>query len=712
MQASLLGSVNPATGLGAIGIGSCTSEGITGLMHDPKTLNEMFNTFNNLPVPAKFANAVALNSQIFQQVSRVYDCPFTCSVFTTIPLAAEFVEATARSSNVNSYEFNIMRTVDFIGRNYLMIELPRVDCMEIKDSECNNKQDPHHCYLGAWHRDLVPRIIRSVSFYSRSNNHILFDYSGYDIYLFNLLFGNSQKELNDVMAGEDNFELAYDPYYVNGAALGLASFRGIDPFDGIVIHNDNTGTVTKVIESLQVDTTMDKAAFREFYRRGVWFETPYMKNAASRHSIHSRRMIHNAKTLWIPLDILPFGYSIQSAIPVGAVHGEVGYVRVDIYQDWLDRAFYITRLSDIPSICPMLNHKHYANGDIGPDGKTIGSIGGDPRLGWVNEMSAGRFMDPTFNGQEADPARDMDAEDDARPAYDAFNSIIDGKVGSRETNVNHAADIARPNGNGALATFASATENRMFTTDGFGNNVSFFDKLNRTYRKGNPNDEINTYILPISRVCTSYHDHVKNLITVRLVQVGYKTLPCIRDLINKLPGLYVATEWADTEYVPSSRPHIEVLNDLFIQGIAIWVIPEDNTGIESMRMYPNHYVDHELPVISKIKQSNENGQCVEYFTWDMLNMTVPSVLGLNHRLPENIGIIPFSPKLRPNEFPYIIYDTNTCGQIRLDILPFETNDTALTNSVFVNMKRGRILIASIGINALCIANLSLFRCMA
>ncbi len=30
------------------------------------------------------------------------------------------------------------------------------------------------------------------------------------------------------MAGEDKFELSYDPYRVDGFALGLASYKGID----------------------------------------------------------------------------------------------------------------------------------------------------------------------------------------------------------------------------------------------------------------------------------------------------------------------------------------------------------------------------------------------------------------------------------------------------------------------------------------------------
>lgn len=711
MQANFLGSANPPTGKAALIIGSCVDEGMPSLMNDPKTLNDMFNVFNNLPVPSKFANAVALNCQIQQQVARVYDSPFVCSVITTVPLASEFVEARMRSSNQNSYEFNIMRTVDFIGRNYLMVRLPRIDCGEIKPNNATNTQfqNPRNAYLGAWHRDLVPRIIRSLSFYSRFNNNVLFDYSGYDIYIFNLLFGNSQKEMNDVMAGEDRFELSYDPYYVNGAALGLASFKGLDPFQGVE-NGPNGVVVSDVVNCLQIDDVMDSQDYREFYRRGVWFETPQTRNVGSRHSIHSRRMIHNAKTLWIPLDILPFGYSVNSAIPVGAIHGEVGYIHLDIYTDWLDRAFYVTRLSDIPSICPLLNHKHYAQGDAAPDGSTIGSIGQDIRIGWVNEMTAGRFADAEVNGLPATSEPKLGPED-ARTTLNAFGSIIDGHVEARETNVNVSTAVALPHeGNNTFGAWGM--KGGSTSMGDYANWKTKMQQVPKVNRKVDPNDVIETYILPLSKVSTSYYDHVKNLLSVRLIQVGYKTLSCIRDLINKLPNIFIATEWCDTEYIPTSRPHVEILNDLFIQALALWFIPEDSNGIESMRMYANHYIKHELPVINRIRESNENGQGVSYYTWDMLNMVVPSVLGLQFALPENIGIIPFSPKIRANSFPYSIYDTNVNGQLRIDILPFEGEEVQNCQQIFVNMKKGRLLIISIGINALCMANMNIFKCMA
>jgi hypothetical protein len=189
-----------------------------------------------------------------------------------------------------------MRTVDFVGRNYVRIVLPEVDTTKVRDStdESVYMSDPDHIYLGAWYRDLVPRLIQTLSFYPRANTHKLFDYSGYDIFIHNILFGNAQKEMNDLMAGEDKFELCYDPYRVNGSALGLASYKGIDAFKLYEIDDSvNPALVTRdkqdrgvaapgrrpdslttdgIVDYFQLDTTKRDQEFRNFYRANVWFE--------------------------------------------------------------------------------------------------------------------------------------------------------------------------------------------------------------------------------------------------------------------------------------------------------------------------------------------------------------------------------------------------------------------------------------------------------
>ena len=703
-----IGAPNGATSLSAlITNSSATGESMTGLAHDPINLSNMMKQYMDIQTPHRFASAVALKSQIFQQIDRVYDCPFSCAVVTTIPVAMDFVQSSVRSGNgTTAFEFNVMRTVDFIGRNYLMITLPRIDCSEIKDASGSSISDPKHCYLGAWHRDLVPRIINSVSFYSRANNHVLFEYSGYDIYIFNSLFGNAQKELNDIMAGEDKFELCYDPYYVNGAALGLASIKGIDPFEGYAVDNaSGTVSAADVVGCLQIDNCMDKAEFREFYRRGVWFETPYMKGRGSRHSIHSRRLIHNSKTLWIPLYILPFGYSIASAIPIGAVHGDVGYIHLDIFQNWLDRSFYVTKLSDIPIICPMPQHTHYEQGDVVNGDDTIGPK--DPRLGWVIPGSVGKLSDPKY--QKRGSVSTTDAEVVVEGAVESTNfGAIVGQGAATELSANHRS-VAVPTASGSMGAYAMGSEGYLAIPGQDAQYKSLFGKVPTVYKKADLQEEIDTFIWPLSKISPSYYEQIKNQLEVSLIQVGYKTLACVRDLINKLPSIYITTEWSDYSVVPNARSHIEVLNDLYIEGIVLMFIPEDSNGIESIRMYPNHYIDHELDVINKIRISNENGQGVSIYTWQMLNAVVPSVLNLQNTLIENMGIIPFSPRLASNEFPHAFYDTNVNGQLRLDILPFEGESAISSSNITVNMKRGRILIAPIGINGLALANLTFYR---
>lgn len=676
------------------------------LCHDACTLDEIMRRFKEIPIGNKFANGVAMRTKMLGEVSRVYDNPFTCAVTTTVPIGMDIVEATARSGGEGStsYEFNIMRTVDFIGRNYLLITLPKIDCSDIKEIGDVDPSSPKHSFLGAWHRDLVPRIISSLSFYSRSNGHTIFEYSGYDLYLFNLLFGNARKEINDVMAGEDKFEIAYDPYFVDGAALGLASFKGINPFEGITVSNDGTKvSVNSVVNSLQIDNCMDNEEFREFYRRGVWFETPYNKNATSRHSIHSRRMVHNAKDLWVPLDILPFGYNIASSINVQALHGDCGFIHVDLYSNWLDRAFYVTRLSDIPALYSLPNHTHYKPNDIVKKDDVIGDDN-DWRNGWVNQLSLGNYG-PNFQKAKERAAQGLPKEE--RPSLNAANVIIGAELSNTEYR-GPAAAVAVPNT--ATGQYGAYADGEGAVTGGDLGKYMIRDITSKTYRKGDTN-EIELTISPLSKISPAFYNQVKNDISVRLIQVGYKTLPSVRELLTKLPNINICTEWKDLMFKPSSRAQFDIVSDLYMEAAVLMFVPKDSNGIESMRMYPIHYIDHELDVINGVHICNENGQGSANYSWSMLNMTVPSILELQNPLPENIGIIPFAPKLTSCALPNGFYDVNVCGQLRLTLLPWDRDSSIANRSNPVNMKGqdGWFIVSLIGINGICTANLCFSR---
>ena len=205
--------------------------GFEGFIHDPKLLKETVEYIGKMDVPQRFIEAVTARRVATATINATWRCPLNLQTPLTCPVPWVLIESSQRMTTGNKIEYQLMRTADFIGRNYIRIELPEVDTTEVSDftfSKELNQPDPTKIYLGAWHRDLIPRIISEVEFYPRSSQHRLFTYTGYDIAVHNIIFGNHNKEMNDLMAGEDRFELAYDPYRVDGTALGIASFKGMD----------------------------------------------------------------------------------------------------------------------------------------------------------------------------------------------------------------------------------------------------------------------------------------------------------------------------------------------------------------------------------------------------------------------------------------------------------------------------------------------------
>ena len=733
------------------GVADGVIQGFAQFVHDPKSLKETVSLFSKAAAPRKFADAVVLRRVETQKLDDIWQFPLNMSCPTTCPIPFTLVEATVKSQVGNtSWEFNLMRTVDFIGRNYIRIVLPSVDCSQILDTSTKAAavsvmSDPDHIYLGAWHRDLVPRLIQSVSFYPRSNCHKLFEYTGYDIFVHNILFGNAHKEMNDLMAGEDKFELCYDPYRVDGSAMGLASFKGIDNFkeysyglpdtgsDGFqpasAYTQDATAAADQVIDYFQLDTTMDNTEFRNVYRRNVWYEAPIAQNYHARHSIHSRRMFHQAKDIVIPLDILPFGYSIASSLPSAALSGECGFIKITLWDDWLDRSFYLTKLSDIPSLHPLVNHVHYVSGARTPDGDVLGEQ--DPRLGWVNERSLGRYGDPLFQAVQ----EDIGDDDKSSALYqESFNSKIGfsqpGNVlntppgfEAREnivpTKVSFKTDDAKlnPIASGEAGLFRQSPY-RGLAAKGHANLVhkGLFNNVSRTsttndWTSESRNDVLtdadtskSSFLHKLSVVDQSYYSTVRELVGVKLLQVGYQTLPCIREFLSKLPNIYITTEWDDKDCNINDQT-FNINNDLYIQGIILWFIPTDNNNCESMRVYPCHMVDHELPLIAGLKLINEQSQGTTIYDWSTLNVLNPAQMNLNP-LIENMGLISFSPSLSANNLPLAYYDSNISGYLKAELKNGE-NGTNIGSAV--NLKQGYIKVISIGINGVASVNLNLFR---
>lgn len=720
------------------GVADGMIQGFAQFVHDPKSLKETVSIFSKAAAPRKFADAVVLRRIETQKLDDIWNFPLNMAVPTTCPIPWTIIEATVKSQVGNSsWEFNIMRTVDFVGRNYIRFVLPAIDTSQIVDSSINTNDDimsdPNHMYLGAWHRDLIPRIIQTVSFYPRSNCHKLFEYTGYDIFVHNILFGNAHKEMNDLMAGEDKFELCYDPYRVDGSAMGIASFKGIDAFSEYTVSgatNDNGGFNTYapastvlgatdgIIDYFQLDTTMDNEEFRNVYRRNVWYEAPVAKNYHARHSIHSRRMFHQAKDIVIPLDILPFGYSIASSLPSAALSGECGFIKITLHSDWLDRAFYLTKVSDIPSLHPIVNHVHYEENDTTPEGDKIQAA--DPRLGWVNERSLGRFGDPQFEATRQKYMEDSKIVDgfESNHKFSTAGNVLNTPVGfnNREnivpTTVTFDDDTvtaakglyragSRPgvagNTHAALKTKGNWTSVSRTSTTMDLTSTSRNDRLTDSTGKTD-------FTYKMSSVDTTYYNQVKEQIGVKLLQVGYQTLPCIREFLAKLPNIYITTEWDDKDRSINEQT-FDINNDLYIQGIIMWIIPTDSNNVESMRVYPCHMIDHELPLLAGLKLINEQSQGTTIYDWNMLNVLNPAQMNLSP-LIENMGLISFSPSLTANLLPLAYYDSNISGYLKCDL---KSGENGTNIGTAINLKQGYLKIITIGVNGVASVNLNLFR---
>ncbi len=756
--------------------------GFAQFVHDPKYLKEFVSVFNRQMIPEKFADAVINRRIDTQELNNIWDFPLNLTCPATVPVPWTIVDATVKAKTAAvQWEFNLMRIVDFIGRNYCRIVLPEVDTTVVMDQAVRagvngggvaRMTNKRHMYLGAWHRDLIPRIIKEVEFYPRSNSHKLFTYSGYDIFVHNMLFGNAMKKLNDLMAGEDAFEIVYDPYAVHGSALGLASYKGVD--DGTTGYNlasyaNPSPTIQKTTSGGNLvsgfnnkfiyDSFMDGKEFAAVYRRGVWYEAPMFKNYACRHSIHSRRFVHAAKVITFPLDILPFSYSIASALPSAAIAGDCGFISIKLHPDWFNRAFYLTRLSDIPLLHPVVNHTHYEPDDAIyiPGLEEWISAGGDPStfvinsggqsatvpqatrltdkdwmIGWVNPLSIGRYGNETFTkalrghwssenntAQAAATAADMVHDGMLPNAGNIVNgypaNLMEGIVYSVNSPVDGQSyydKMGKPApsiGNGSTvygkytADFVGAQVGGMVNTS-ITNDYSTVDDLDEYLGM------FDVHIKAPSEVDTGFYASFEANIGLKLLQVGYQTLPCIREFLSKLPNIYMTTEWSTLD-VDINTTQFDINNDLYIQGILFWFIPQDKNGIDSMRLYPHHLINHEMPVIPGIRLTNEQAQGTTIYTWDMMNELTPHILGCEQPLLENIGLVAFTSKLAANSMPYAYYDSNIAGYLKCTILPPSESATAVAQQTgtVVNLKAGKLKVISFGTNGVALVNLNLFR---
>lgn len=744
--------------------------GFESFLHDPKSLKETVDQIGKMSVPKRFIEAVTARRVATNSINTTWKCPLNLQTPLTCPIPWTIIEASQTTQTADTVEYQIMRMIDFIGRNYIRIELPEVNTAEIATKATKYgpapeaMTDPEQMYLGAWHRDLVPRIIDKVSFYPRSSQHKLFVYTGYDIAVHNIIFGNANKEMNDLMAGEDHFELAYDPYRVDGSALGIASFKGIDTYKQFEVDTENApkvGELKKIestglpykaagsaevvnpvveplvgteaedgfVDAFQLDTTMDDAEFKSFYRRNVWYEAPVAVPYDCRHSIHSRRFFHRRAVIIVPLDVLPFGYSIESSLPTAALAGDCGYISIQRHSDWFDRAFYLTRLSDVPSLHPLVQHRHLAEGDIVIEKgynevdivDAIGKVeAGDVYEGWVDPRSIGRFGDVSFVHKDEEVTTEAEANavlEEADSKVRQEGAVIGRNVAGLEGFV---PTVNQP----ITSTTEGTTTTNNWATKYMRNGQAYGG---RTVKKGafamtstaasskaaarldynTSGDPVldNVFLHAASALDKAWYQAHTSAISIKLLQVGYVTLPSIKQLLTKLPNIYITTEWHDAE-IDIKAQQFNISNDLYVMALLFWFLPEDSNGIESIRVYPHHKIDTEYPIVAGIRLQNEQSQGKILYSWDMLNLMTPAHMGLKPLL-SNMGIVSFTPLMQPNALPFAIYDQNLSGYIQGR---FEKGDEDNKKyDGYVNMRAGSCKCISIGINGIALVNLSLFR---
>lgn len=756
--------------------------GFESFLHDPKLLKETVEFIGNMPVPKRFIEAVTSRRVATNTINTTWRCPLNLQTPLTCPIPWVLVEADRSTSTGDKFEYQLMRTIDFIGRNYIRIELPEVDTETIRMKTINGvlpepMTDPEQMYLGAWHRDLVPRIINQVEFYPRASQHKLFVYSGYDIAVHNIIFGNANKEMNDLMAGEDRFELAYDPYRVDGTALGIASFKGIDTFKQFVpaeeqpqgskvnssrqvassygitytgvagntvpeneIFEFTTGETDGFVDTFQLDTSMDDEEFKNFYRRNVWYEAPVAVPYDCRHSIHSRRFFHRQAVIIVPLDVLPFGYSIEASLPASSLAGDCGFISIQKYSDWFDRSFYLTRLSDVPSLHPLPQHRHFAQGDLVAqknvyNGQIIdgwGAIGEnattDPRFGWVNPRSVGKYGDVEFMKNEIGIGSGGDGSNVEVP-YGPNDKIVSGTqsgavIGRPVSGLeNVIPTINQPVEESTTTTDGQTTTTVQFSTQYMPkhqayrgrtvNQAKTFSKVPTSLSSyaskridydlvGDPTLE-NVFLHKPSDIDRTWYTEHSQRISLKLIQTGYIVLPCVKQLLTKLPNIYITTEWSDSD-ISIKDNEFRISNDLYIMAILLWFLPKDSNDIESMRVYPHHKKDTEYPLVPGILFQNEQAQGKTMLSWDMMNLIEPAHMGLSPLL-SNMAIYSFTPLMKPNTLPFGIYDQNLSGYL---VGKFEKGEGS-TYEGPVNMREGKIKAISIGINGVAVVNLSMYR---
>lgn len=712
-------------------------QGFENIVHNPRQLIQETVDFSAIQIPSKLADAVSLRNKYTKIIAEKFNFPFCSTLINSVPTPWTLFETAIDTESDMKYTYNFSRIPDFIGKNYLHFELPKVDLPStlpptIQDLNNPNVQIPKNRFLGAWHNDLIPRIIKEVIIKNKQASYDLYTYTGYDIWMYNLFFNQHQQNMSDVLCGQDNFELVYDPFDFSNIINPYYQYNNRVILNGVSVTDEY------------------------YYINGKYYENPVMRNTVKvGHSIHERRAVHEAYVISVPMDILPFGSTMMTSVPTAALATECGYITFTFYNDWFNRAFYLVNTAvtgkSVVS-APSAEYTTYSGSyevynsilptNVAPIGigTTINTTTKADQLGAVSltglsllakaapsEAAGGTSglnlpiqLDNTYVGLSMSPYNMQSIKVD---------NIFEAPELGGNINVPRAASMTASNiaihesidtiNNVMLDTGRATPPNPMSVTS---------NMVSARVNEYNPIPPIvdtvwnmNWYLYSPSNIRSnesqsSFESLYAKKFRISLLQTGYTLLTQIKNVLTKFPVIFINTTWNTQIFdVAALGNKVNISNDSYIQAIAFVFIPIEK-NIEFLRVYPHQLSKPELPMLHRLVLQTDNNQGETICDWPMLNKIIPFQAGMDC-LPQNVGLFTFAPTLEKNNFPLAFYDTNFYGEIKLQFKvdtatpsPYSYIDAnGQAQSRLVNLKQGNVYITSIGINGLVILNLQFNR---
>ena len=93
--------------------------GFQAFLHDPKSLKETVDQIGKMSIPKRFIEAVTARRVATNGINSTWRCPLNLQTPLTCPMPWTVIEANQNSATETTIEYQLMRTIDFIGRNYI-----------------------------------------------------------------------------------------------------------------------------------------------------------------------------------------------------------------------------------------------------------------------------------------------------------------------------------------------------------------------------------------------------------------------------------------------------------------------------------------------------------------------------------------------------------------------------------------------------------------